>query len=83
MRTWKGSAEAAWALGLPSPLGQLETRATEAMAVGQREEQLQQKVGKGLPPPRQKQTPLAAPETLLKGSLCADLETERNCQAGE
>lgn len=55
----------------------------EAMAVGQREEQQQQKVGKGLPPPRQKQTPLAAPETLLKGSLYADLETERNCQAGE
>ena len=53
------------------------------MAVGQREEEQQQKVGKGLPPPRQKQTPLAAPEALLEGSLNADLETEGNCQAGE
>ena len=53
------------------------------MAVGQREKEQQQKVEKGLPPPRQKQTPLAAPETLLEGSLNADLETERNCQARE
>lgn len=61
----------------------METKATETMAVGQREEEQQQKVGKGLPPPRQKQTPLAAPEALLEGSLNADLETEGNCQAGE
>lgn len=83
MRTWKGCAEAAWALGLPSPLGAVGNKGHRDHGSWAEGKGAAAESGEEPTPPRQKQTPLAAPETLLEGSLNADLETEGSCQAGE
>lgn len=61
------------------------SRARESMTVGGREEDRQQKSGRGLPPappPRQEQTRLPAPETLLKENSMRTWRSKRTTRQG-